>query len=139
MANAVVAFWTACIKELQRLADKTGDADAASSSAAVNAVRQHLADHFIQQPILPNAVWKKLVQDVQVTCALGRGGAGLPRVLHVGAAQRNVTCRTSTCAMQRKSLLQRGGWHALHQVDPAGGHEPCRCRGKPRVQACRTL
>jgi hypothetical protein len=74
MANAVVSFWTACIKELQRLADKTGDADAASSSAAVSAVRQHLADQFIQQPPLPNAVWKKLVQDVQVTCALGGGG-----------------------------------------------------------------
>ena len=61
MANAVVASWTACIKELQRLTDRVGDADA----AAVAGLRQRL-ENIQQQPPLPNAVWKKLVQDVQV-------------------------------------------------------------------------
>lgn len=70
MANAAAASWTACIKALHQLTDRAGNADV---SAAVDAVRQHM-DKLTLQPPLPNAVWKKLVQDVQVKCAdMGAG------------------------------------------------------------------
>jgi hypothetical protein len=63
MANAVVASWTACIKGLQQLTNRASDTDA--SAAAVDAIRQRM-ETLNQQPPLPNAIWKKLVQDVQV-------------------------------------------------------------------------
>jgi hypothetical protein len=67
MANSVVASWTACIKALQQLTDRAGNANVAD--AAVVAVRQHM-NKLTLQPPLPNAVWKKLAQDVQVTYVL---------------------------------------------------------------------
>jgi hypothetical protein len=64
MANAVVASWTACIKELQRMIDTAGEA---GDSAALVKVFRLRMEAITQQPPLPNAVWKKLVHDVQVT------------------------------------------------------------------------
>jgi hypothetical protein len=67
MANSVVASWTACIKELQQLIDRAGEADA--SVAVAHAFHKRF-DTLNQQPALPNAVWKNPVQDVKVTYAL---------------------------------------------------------------------
>jgi hypothetical protein len=53
MANAAVASWTACIKELQQLIANPG----ASPDAAQLAVDK--LDKDKQSP-LPNAAWKKL-------------------------------------------------------------------------------
>lgn len=62
MANAAVASWTACIKELRHLADTAG----AVQDDAIHAFRQRV-DKLEQQPPLPKATWKRLVQDAQVT------------------------------------------------------------------------
>jgi hypothetical protein len=66
MATAVVAAWTACIKELQQLLDGTGAVTPAHATAM-----QDLLEHLHKleaQPPLPNTAWKKLAQDVQVMC-----------------------------------------------------------------------
>jgi hypothetical protein len=61
MANAVVASWTACIKELQQLTAGTAQAHPLNTAC--------MLDKLHQQPLLPHAAWKKLVQDVQVKLA----------------------------------------------------------------------
>ena len=61
MAKATVAAWAACIKELQQQLDTAG----AVRADAVPAFCQRL-EKLNEQPTLPRAVWKKLVQDVQV-------------------------------------------------------------------------
>jgi hypothetical protein len=61
MANAAVAGWTACIKELQQQLGATGPVradDFSAFSKRVTALEQQLP--------LPHAAWKRLVQDVQV-------------------------------------------------------------------------
>jgi hypothetical protein len=64
MSNAWVAAWTACIKELLRLVNT-----ASVAQAEVQAFDRVVAELSKQPQPLPHAVWKKLVQDVQVTCA----------------------------------------------------------------------
>jgi hypothetical protein len=65
MANAVVASWKACIKELQDAVNTDWqdlyEVEAGILRAFVERVRQ-----LEQQPPLPHAAWKRLVQDVQV-------------------------------------------------------------------------
>jgi hypothetical protein len=63
MANAVVTSWTARIKELQQLLDT---ADVPNSDFAVFMLRM---TRLGEQPPLSHAIWKKLVQNVQVNCA----------------------------------------------------------------------
>lgn len=59
MANAAVASWTACIKELQKLVVDPST----SHDTADLAVGKLDKDKEIP---LPNAAWKKLVRDVKV-------------------------------------------------------------------------
>ena len=59
MANAAVASWSACIKELQQLA-----AGSATSPDAAQLAVDRL-DKDKQSP-LPSAAWKKLVRNVKV-------------------------------------------------------------------------
>lgn len=63
MANAVVASWAACIKELQRLVDAPSVAQSDG-----NAVLK-LVEQLDNQPPLPHAACKRLVQDLQVNRA----------------------------------------------------------------------
>lgn len=63
MANAVVASWTACVRELQQMLDTADFAEADVSKLFQRANK--LGD----QLSLPHAAWKKLVHDVQVTHA----------------------------------------------------------------------
>jgi hypothetical protein len=64
MANAAASLWTTCIKDLQTPAFAAG----AVPASAVKALAKSLSK-LEQQPPLPHAAWKKLVQDVQVKCA----------------------------------------------------------------------
>ena len=68
MANAVVAAWTACIKELQQVVEATGAVTPAHTAAAHGLV-QRLHKLEAQQP-LPHTAWKKLAQEVQVKAAI---------------------------------------------------------------------
>jgi hypothetical protein len=61
MSKACIAAWTACIKELQGLANTA----VADQPDAVFQAMQHVEQLDQQQP-LPHAAWKRLVQDVQV-------------------------------------------------------------------------
>jgi hypothetical protein len=63
MANTCITAWTACIKELQGL---VSTASAAPTEVPGYDRVEELSKQL--QP-LPHASWKKLVQDVQVTCA----------------------------------------------------------------------
>jgi hypothetical protein len=70
--SSTVSLWAACIKDLQ---DQTFVEDDVPPSA-VKALLQ-ASSKLEQQPPLPSAAWKKLVQDVQVNCAgMGVGCAG---------------------------------------------------------------
>jgi hypothetical protein len=72
MAKAAVSAWTACIKDLQQLVDSAPgvpgntytlpDQDCPLQNKIARCVKK-----LHQQPPLPHAAWKKLVQDVQVT------------------------------------------------------------------------
>lgn len=83
MANAVVASWTACVKELQRLVE----AAAAAGPCRVYEGQpywadlkpyQRCVDKLDTQSPLPHAAWKRLVQEVQVSWAgRSKGGAGI--------------------------------------------------------------
>jgi hypothetical protein len=64
MANAAVSLWTACIKDLQTSTHAAGAVPASTVKALVKSLNK-----LEQQPPLPHAAWKKLVQDVQVNCA----------------------------------------------------------------------
>jgi hypothetical protein len=64
MAKTCITCWTACLKELQRLADA-----AVIAQTEVRALGVALEELSQQPQPLPHAAWKKLVQDVQVTCA----------------------------------------------------------------------
>ncbi len=67
MANAAVTAWTACLRDLQQLTHDTFTA-AGSTPEARKAFAQCVAK-LKQQPALPNAAWKRLVQDEKVMCA----------------------------------------------------------------------
>lgn len=72
MAKAVVAAWSACIKELQQLVAEASSQGFTSSTHAANRFQsfiQRMSKLNPQQP-LSHAAWKKLVQDVQVVCIL---------------------------------------------------------------------
>lgn len=59
MANAAVASSTACIKEVQKLVD--------DPCRAPDAAQQAIDKVFMQsESPMPNAAWKKLVNDAQV-------------------------------------------------------------------------
>jgi hypothetical protein len=64
MSKVPITAWTVCIKQLQRLADATdvSETKVQTFSDALEVLGQ-------QPNPLPHAAWKKLVQDVQVTCA----------------------------------------------------------------------
>jgi hypothetical protein len=68
MANAVVAAWTACIKELQQVVEATG-AVTPAHTVAIHGLVQRLHKLEAQQP-LPHTAWKKLAQEVQVKAAI---------------------------------------------------------------------
>jgi hypothetical protein len=61
MASAVVASWSACIKDLQQLIDRAAEPPAGEGAALTRRIQ-----NLFLPPPLPNAAWKKLVQDVQV-------------------------------------------------------------------------
>lgn len=66
MANAVVASWKECIKELQMAVDTDWqDVIPADAADALGAFVQRV-QMLKQQLPLPHAAWKRLVQDVQV-------------------------------------------------------------------------
>jgi hypothetical protein len=81
MANAAVASWTACVKELQQLMSSTPAAQSRFSVACTQRLQQ-----LSQQPPLPHAAWKKLAQDVQVKCAAVQCVPGWWRVGFGGSA-----------------------------------------------------
>ncbi len=69
MANAAVASWTACIKELQQLLD-------APSTAYDAADRAMDKIKLSSDAPMPHAAFKKLVHDVQVqSCNSSTAGA----------------------------------------------------------------
>jgi hypothetical protein len=73
MAKAVVAAWTACVKDLQQQV-----AAASATTPAPGGIIMHASTEFRssmrclmklkEEPQLPHAAWKKLVHDVQVMC-----------------------------------------------------------------------
>lgn len=70
MANAVVAEWTACIKELQQIVDA-----AAAAQLDGGTLAQHL-EKLEEHASMPHAAWKRLVQDVQVNSCMVRLDGG---------------------------------------------------------------
>ena len=73
MANAVVAEWTACIKELQQIVDA-----AAAAQLDGETLAQHL-EKLEEHASMPHAAWKRLVQNVQVNnCMVGLMAASMP-------------------------------------------------------------
>jgi hypothetical protein len=86
MANSVVASWTVCIKELQRLMDA---ADATDPPAAEVEAFTKRIDKLQKQPPMPHAAWKKLVQDAKVMHAGADGGGrevDAPKAYHPATA-----------------------------------------------------
>jgi hypothetical protein len=77
MAKALVAAWAACVKDLQVQLQQQVAAISASPTAPTGIIT-HVSSDFSsllgrftklkEQPPLPHAAWKKLVQDVQVMC-----------------------------------------------------------------------
>lgn len=61
MANAAVAAWTACIRDLQKLVD--GSLPVPNTAQVVERVNKLAGD---PETPLPNAAWKKLVHEIQV-------------------------------------------------------------------------
>ena len=95
MANAAVASWTACVKELQEL-------------AAAPSVAQRDGDAVLQrveklqdQPPLPHAAWKRLAQDVQVrqadNCRRGNAWQQVLQSKEGGTQQPSMTHNVGYC------------------------------------------
>ena len=115
MANAVVASWTACVRELQQMLDTADFAE-----ADVSKLFQH-ADKLGDQLSLPHAAWKKLVHDVQVTHA----GTDVTLSLCLGRKHR---CQ----AVRGVEHIREGLWKQvppeISDVQPAHGHGTCTGR-----------
>jgi hypothetical protein len=74
MSNAVVAAWTACIKDLEQHLGAAASAPPGAPSSIHETRKQELIDSVLRlqkQPPLPHAAWKRLVQDVKVWDLLG--------------------------------------------------------------------
>lgn len=115
MANAVVASWTACVRELQQMLDTADFAEADVSKLFQRANK--LGD----QLSLPHAAWKKLVHDVQVTHA----GTDVTLSLCLGRKHR---CP----AVRGVEHIREGLWKQvppeISDVQPAHGHGTCTGR-----------
>jgi hypothetical protein len=81
MAKAVVAAWAACVEGLQQQVAAASASTPAPGSIMTQASKEFssLMQRIIRlqdQPPMPHAAWKKLVQDVQVMCwACHHGGS----------------------------------------------------------------
>jgi hypothetical protein len=115
MANAVVASWTACVRELQQMLD-TADA----AEADVSKLFQR-ADKLGDQLSLPHAAWKKLVHDVQVTHA----GTDVTLSLCLGRKHR---CQASRGVEHIREGLWKQVPPEISDVQPAHGHGKCTGR-----------
>jgi hypothetical protein len=115
MANAVVASWTACVRELEQLLD-TADA----AEADVSKLFQR-ADKLGEQLSLPHAAWKKLVHDVQVTHA----SIDVTLSLCLGGKHR---CQASRGAERTLEGLWKHVPPEISDVQPAHGARACTAR-----------
>jgi hypothetical protein len=68
MSKGLITCWTACITELQQMADAAAAA-CVPDQAKLQALNDAMEDLSRMPQPLPHTAWKKLVQDVQVTCA----------------------------------------------------------------------
>jgi hypothetical protein len=67
MGTNVAALWQKVVKLLQ---DCTLHADSIEAQAALQSVEFELVEKLLQLPTPPKAVWKKLVQQLQVRIIL---------------------------------------------------------------------
>lgn len=83
MANAAVASWTACIKELQKLVDNSTTApDAAQFTERMTQLEQ------LSCSPLPPAAWKTLVDKLQVLLPLSDSCGWLEGLFGPSASQQ---------------------------------------------------
>jgi hypothetical protein len=99
MANAAVAAWTACIRDLQKLVD--GSTPAPNTAQVVERVNKLAGD--LETP-LPNAAWKKTVHEIQVCQPINQSDA---------SSYEHLKARGSHSQISQSHLI----WQSNHAVN----------------------